>query len=74
MVEYIDITPTWEEILPTWLHIARQAYRDEMGPYKAKLSERRKVSAESAARFEAEMLSMARAADKWNAHCKEQGK
>ena len=26
MTEYIDITPTWEEILPTWLMLLEAGY------------------------------------------------
>lgn len=69
-IETIDVTPTWEEILPTWLFIARQAYPAawrEHGQGK-KPSPGTKKQIEN---FEAEMLNMARAADAWVAHCKE---
>lgn len=71
MAEYIDVTPTWEEILPTWLHIAAQAYAGLNEPEShshIETYEKQRVN------FEAQMLFMARAADKWNAHVKEQGK
>jgi len=53
IVEYIDYTPTWEEILLTWLAVLRDGNED------------------SRWNAEEELLRMARAADRWNAHCKE---
>lgn len=55
-MEYIDLTPTWESILPTWLMLYRQAVLgDCTNPTLIR---------ENA---EAELLRMAQAADRWNA-------
>lgn len=57
--QFIDLTPTWQEILPTWLNLYRMAARGEFGdPDKVKNN------------AEAEFRRMAEAADKWNAHNK----
>lgn len=58
MVKYIDVTPTWQSILPTWKMIVGDAVKIE--------------KPEQMTRFWSEMESMAAAADKWNQHCKEQ--
>lgn len=57
MVKTIDMTPTWKEILPTWLRIAREAYQQKQ--------------VNNIYSFEQEMARMAEAADKWNAWAKE---
>jgi hypothetical protein len=58
-IETIDCTPTWAEILPTWLMLYRQAITgDCTNPTLVR---------ENA---EKEFRRMAEAADKWNAHCK----
>lgn len=58
--DYIDLTPTWSAILPTWLMMYRQAITgDCTNPSLIR------------ANAEAEFKRMAEAADKWNAHCKE---
>lgn len=56
MTQTIDLTPTWESLVPVLLHIAQHSES-----VKA-----RKDIAE-------ELVRMAQAADKWNAHCKAQG-
>lgn len=55
-MEYVDITPTWEGILPTWLALYENAVIGDVDNPTTIL-----------ANFKAEILSMARAADKWNA-------
>jgi hypothetical protein len=56
---FIDLTPTWQQILPTWLNLYRMAVRGEVGdPHLVKNN------------AESEFRTMAEAADKWNAHCK----
>lgn len=60
-METIDLTPTWEEILPMWLMMYRQAVTgDCTNP---------SLIRENA---EKEFRRMAQAADKWNALCREQ--
>lgn len=49
----IDLTPTWEGLVPVLLQIAQHA---------TSLTARQDI--------QAELVKMARAADKWNAHCK----
>ena len=61
MTEYIDITPTWEEILPTWLMLYENALRGRCNEPEQVLENAKQ-----------QLTVMARAADKWNAHCKEQ--
>ena len=60
MTEYIDLTTTWEEILPTWLRLVDAVRFGECDKPE-----------EIMENFRKEMLSMARAADKWNAQVKE---
>lgn len=52
MTQYIDMTPTWAEILPTWQTIVADATKTK--------------KPEQMQRFWQEMESMARAADNWN--------
>jgi hypothetical protein len=47
--ETLDLTPTWESLVPVLLYLSRQGIAD----------------------VEQELVRMAQAADKWNAHCKE---
>jgi hypothetical protein len=58
--QYIDVTPTWEEILPNWLMLYQQAVLGNADN-----------SREVIANAKTEFFRMARAADKWNAHCRE---
>lgn len=56
---YMNATPTWEQILPTWRTIVESC----MG------SKPRNIDpAKSMEEFWGQMRSMARAADKWNEH------
>ena len=59
MAKYIDLTPTWAQILPTWLMMYRQAVLGDCTNPDL-------VKANAVKEFE----RMADAADKWNAHCK----
>jgi hypothetical protein len=53
MTETIDLTPTWESLVPVLVHILQHS------------------ETETAKRLiTAEIMSMAKAADMWNAHCK----
>lgn len=61
MPEFIDVTPTWGDILPHWLMLYRFAVRGEC-------DDNEKIIENAEAEFE----KMAQAADKWNAYCKEQ--
>ena len=56
--ETIDVTPTWEGLLPTLLHLVRNSKYVNQNP-----TVRQDI--------EQEFRHMAQAADKWNAHCKE---
>lgn len=57
--QYIDLDPTWQEILPAWLMLYRQAVLgDCTNPSLIR------------ANAEAELRNMAKAADNWNEHCK----
>lgn len=63
--KFIDLTPTWQEILPTWrmmleavMTIDRPNQRTGKDPAKVIAS------------FWKEMCSMAEAADKWNEYCR----
>lgn len=56
--KFIDMTPTWTGILPTWQMIVNDAVKVK--------------KPEQMERFWKEMQTMAEAADKWNALCKEQ--
>lgn len=58
--ETIDCTPTWEGLLPMMLHMS-----DPRNIQKDKREETRQ-------NMRAEFLRMARAADNWNKHVKEQ--
>jgi len=58
-MRYVDCTPTWRAILPTWLMMYRQAIEGDC-------SNPDLIKANAIAEFE----RMADAADKWNAHCK----
>jgi len=49
----IDLTPTWEGLVPVLLHIAQHA---------TSMTARKDI--------ETELTNMAKAADRWNAHCK----
>ena len=49
----IDLTPTWESLVPVLLHIAQ---------HSESVTARQDILTE--------LTNMARAADKWNAHCK----
>lgn len=55
--KFVNVTPTWTEILPIWLRIARAGY-----------SSTDDSQAGNIARFEAEMARMAESADKWNVY------
>ena len=56
-MRYIDVTPTWAQILPTWLMMFEQAVEGNCtNPDLVKANAR------------AEFFRMAEAADKWNAH------
>lgn len=59
-VEYIDMTPTWAEILPTWKLIVRSV-----------LDGTNTNPEETMENFWDQMAVMANAADKWNEVCKE---
>ena len=59
--DYIDITPTWEEILPQWLWLYRRAVIGK-GVDNPRLV---------ITNAETEFFKMAKAADKWNVYCKE---
>lgn len=50
----MDCTPTWTEILPVWLRLARQAYAEGNGAVIRN--------------FESEMTRMAKLADLYVAH------
>lgn len=57
MADYIDVTPAWKEILPTWLMLYREAVLGNVtNPDLIKANAR------------AEFERMAEAADHWNAH------
>lgn len=60
VIETIDLTPTWSQILPVWLNL-----------YQAALQGRTKDPDTILCNAEIEFNRMAEAADKWNAHCKE---
>jgi hypothetical protein len=51
----IDMTPTWEGLVPALIHILQHSESE---------SSKRNIADE--------LTKMARAADLWNAHCKEQ--
>lgn len=55
---FIDMTPTWQEILPTWKMIVADATKV--------------LKPDQMSRFWDQMRTMAEAADKWNAHCEDQ--
>lgn len=55
-MEYIDLTPTWEEILPTWLAIYRAAINGQCDDPLTVINNAEK-----------EFKRMAQAADRWNA-------
>lgn len=57
--QFIDCTPTWEGLLPMMLHMS-----DPRNIQKDKRDETRE-------NLRKEFLTMARAADMWNAHVKE---
>jgi hypothetical protein len=60
MAEYVDMTPTWRAILPTWLMMYKQAIEgDCTNPDLVKANAR------------AEFFRMADAADQWNKHVAE---
>lgn len=54
--KFVEATPTWIQILPIWLMIARDAYQMD--------------NAANIANFEREMARMAEAADKWGDHAR----
>jgi len=54
-MQYIDLTPKWQEILPVWQRIVEDATRT-LKPHQLQ-------------RFWAEMRRMAEAADRWGAYC-----
>lgn len=58
--EYIDLTPTWEAILPTWLMMYERAILGQCDDNDL-----------VRANAEKEFKRMAEAADKWNEVCKE---
>jgi hypothetical protein len=58
MVEYIDMTPTWRAILPSWQMIVNDAVKVK--------------KPDQMERFWTEMQSMANAADRWNDYCRGQ--
>jgi hypothetical protein len=53
MAKTIDLTPTWESLVPVMVHILQHSESD---------TAKRDITAE--------IKSMAKAADMWNAHCK----
>jgi hypothetical protein len=55
MTKTIDVTPTWESMVPVLMYIIR---RDGDSPKTMK-------------DMEQELRNMAQAADRWNAHCRE---
>lgn len=55
-METIDLTPTWAQIIPTWLRLAKVGY-----------SENNSTIIEN---FENEITRMAKAADNWTMLCK----
>lgn len=56
---YVDLTPSWVQILPTWLMMYEHAAKgDCTDPDLIK------------ANTKAELTRMAKAADSWNQHCK----
>lgn len=58
-MKYIDMTPTWEELLPTWQFLVSSV-----------IAKRHGEPASTMENFWTEMEKMARAADKWNAAVK----
>ncbi len=64
MVEYLDMTPTWSDILPTWRFMVEQVTtRDKPAPGK----DPNLVMMN----FWDQMKTMALAADRWNAYVAE---
>ena len=59
MTEYIDLTPTWEEILPTWFMLYESAIRGECTNNALVLDNAKQ-----------QFKIMAQATDKWNSLCK----
>lgn len=55
MTKTVDVTPTWESMVPVLMYIIR---RDGDSPKTMK-------------DMEQELRNMAQAADRWNAHCRE---
>lgn len=58
-MEYLNITPTWAEILPNWLLMYREAVRGHCADNERIIDN-----------AEAEFRRMAEAADRWNEYCK----
>ena len=56
MAKTIDLTPTWESLVPVLVHILQHSESD---------TAKRDITAE--------IKSMAKAADMWNAHCNVHG-
>jgi len=54
MTETIDLTPTWESLVPAMVYILQHSYESETTKQN----------------IAAEIRKMAKAADMWNAHCK----
>lgn len=62
-MKYIDMTPTWQAILPTWLMILRDAIEQE---YTSSSAEQDRKGAENIKRATTELIRMAEIADKYN--------
>ena len=59
-VETIELTPSWQDILPTWLMMFEQAILGNCtNPDLIRANAKQ------------ELRRMAQAADKWNAHCRD---
>jgi hypothetical protein len=62
--KYVDLTPTWSAILPTWRFAVEQVTTRD----KSKNGSNPDLVMTN---FWEQMRQMASAADKWNEHCKE---
>lgn len=64
-MKYVDMTPTWREILPAMMGLLERPFEDNM-------SDRQVIElSEAKDNIRKEMMRMAECADNWNTICKE---